>query len=77
MIASPWDGWRAATCMPDACFCEAIRDGAVRQPANTWSCLAFLAAGAMVLYRTMGDASSAARPRGASRLEARAIYGVL
>lgn len=63
--------------MPDACFCEAIRDGAVRQPANTWSCLAFLVAGALVLHRTMEDASAADRARGASLLETRAIYGVL
>ena len=63
--------------MPDACFCEAIRDGAVRQPANTWSCLAFLVVGAMVLQRTMDDASAADRTGGTSLLETRAIYGVL
>jgi hypothetical protein len=38
----PWSGWRPATCMPDACFCEAIRDQLVRQPANTLSSLAFV-----------------------------------
>jgi dihydroceramidase len=73
VIVSPWDGWRAATCMPDACFCEAIRDGIVRQPANTWSCLAFLVVGAMVIRRTF-DGSS---PRGGSPVETRATYGVL
>lgn len=36
-----WEGWRAATCMPDSCFCEAVREGAVRQPSNTWSSLTF------------------------------------
>jgi dihydroceramidase len=59
--------------MPDACFCEAIRDGAIRQPANTWSCLAFVLVGAMVIRRTF-DGSSA---RGGSLIETRATYGVL
>lgn len=27
--------------MPDSCFCEAVRDGVIRQPANTWSNLGF------------------------------------
>ena len=25
-----WEGWRPATCMPDHCFCEQVRDGAIR-----------------------------------------------
>ena len=41
--------WRAASCMPDHCFCERIRDGVMRQPANTWSSLAFVAAGFWIL----------------------------
>jgi hypothetical protein len=40
--------------MPDACFCEAIRDGWIRQPANTWSCLAFLFVALLVLKHTFG-----------------------
>jgi ceramidase len=40
---------RAATCMPDHCFCEQIRAAAVRQPVNTWSSLAFVAAGFWML----------------------------
>lgn len=48
MIA-PWPHWRPASCMPDACFCEAIREGWVRQPANTASSLAFVAAAVLVL----------------------------
>ena len=42
---------RPASCMPDKCFCEAIRGGAIMQPANTWSSLAFVIAGAAVLLR--------------------------
>jgi hypothetical protein len=41
-LPSPWEPWRPATCMPDACFCEQIRDVAVRQPSNTVSGLAFV-----------------------------------
>lgn len=37
-----WEHWRPATCMPNACFCEAIRGGTVRQVANTWSSLSFV-----------------------------------
>ena len=49
-IASPWDGWRAATCMPDACFCEAIRSGPVAQPANTASALGFVLVAAAIAW---------------------------
>lgn len=34
--------------MPDSCFCEAVRDAIVRQPANTWSNLGFCLAGAVM-----------------------------
>ena len=37
-----WTRWRPATCMPDHCFCEAVRTGPIRQPANTASSLVFL-----------------------------------
>lgn len=49
MNPQPWAGWQPATCMPDSCFCEAVRAGAVAQPANTWSSLGFVAAGVLVL----------------------------
>jgi hypothetical protein len=44
-----WAGWRPATCMPDACFCERVRDGLIRQPVNTWSNLAFFLSGLAVV----------------------------
>jgi hypothetical protein len=50
-----WTGWRPATCFPGACFCEAIRRGTVRQPANTWSSLAFVLVGFMVLTQSTED----------------------
>jgi hypothetical protein len=40
--APAWSDLQPATCMPDACFCEAIRSGSIRQPANTASGLVFL-----------------------------------
>lgn len=46
---SPWAAWRPATCMPDICFCEAIRDSWVRQPVNAISSLAFLAVAVFVV----------------------------
>ena len=41
-LASVWESWRQATCMPSGCFCEAVGEGWLRQPANTWSSLAFV-----------------------------------
>ena len=49
ILAPIWDTWRAATCMPDHCFCEAVRESWIRQPANTWSSLAFVVAGLWML----------------------------
>ena len=47
----PWEAWRPATCLPDDCFCEAIRGGLVAQPANTLSSLAFILAALWVVLR--------------------------
>lgn len=44
-----FDGWRPATCMPDGCFCEAIRDGLIKQPVNALSSLAFVVVALLVL----------------------------
>jgi hypothetical protein len=43
-----WPGWQPATCLPDACFCEGIRQGAIAQPANFWSSFAFVVVGLFV-----------------------------
>jgi len=42
---------RAASCMPDSCFCEAIRADGIKQPANAWSSLAFVVVAVLVLVR--------------------------
>jgi len=49
--SSAWASWRPATCLPDDCFCEGLRDSLVRQPANTWSSLAFLVVALWVAAR--------------------------
>lgn len=41
--------------MPDRCFCECVRDGVVRQPANTWSNLAFVLVGILVVVKARRD----------------------
>jgi hypothetical protein len=42
---------RAASCMPDSCFCEAIRSEGIKQPANAWSSLAFVVVAGLVVIR--------------------------
>ncbi len=44
-----WTNWKPATCMPEACFCEALRPGTIAQPANTWSSLGFVFVGLLIL----------------------------
>jgi hypothetical protein len=45
-----WDEWKPATCMPARCFCEAVSPaGPILQPVNTWSSLAFVISGSMIL----------------------------
>jgi len=49
--SGPWGEWRPATCLPDDCFCEALRGGLISQPANTWSSFAFAIAALFVAIR--------------------------
>lgn len=51
LAAAPWSGWTPATCLPTDCFCEAMVEGFVRQPANAWSSLAFVVAAVFVARR--------------------------
>ncbi|HSD82293.1 MAG TPA: ceramidase domain-containing protein [Anaerolineae bacterium] len=48
-LPAPWVMWRPATCLPDACFCEALGDGFIRQPIDTWSNLAFVLVGVLIV----------------------------
>ena len=49
--SSAWVSWRPATCLPDDCFCEGLRESLIRQPVNTWSSLAFVAVALWVAVR--------------------------
>ena len=55
----PYFGMRQATCMPEDCFCEALRYGEwIRQPANTWSNLGFIGVAILIVVlvsRCKGD----------------------
>src|SRR6266481_825369 len=60
--------WPPATCRPDHCFCEAIHNGAVAQPANSWSNLGFVVVGLLIAHARMRDDASPIAPY-------RRIYG--
>jgi hypothetical protein len=62
LVPMDWSTWAPATCMPNDCFCEAIRAGTVRQPANTFSNLAFVLAGLVVIFRARADAAGKLGP---------------
>jgi len=42
---------RQASCMPDSCFCEAVRADGIRQPSNSASSLAFVLIAIFILVR--------------------------
>ncbi|MFN7133916.1 MAG: ceramidase domain-containing protein [Myxococcales bacterium] len=60
-----WADATPATCMPDRCFCEHVRDAPVRQPSNAWSNLGFVLVGLSILAAPglrRGSTNLAARP---------------
>ena len=57
-----WEDFAPASCLPDSCFCEAVRDGAIRQPSNTWSSLAFCVAGAAMAVELARRPAGRIRP---------------
>jgi dihydroceramidase len=44
-----WAGWQASPCYPGRCFCEATLGNPIRQPADTYSNLAYVLVGALIL----------------------------
>lgn len=48
-LAPNWDTWRQATSMPNNAFNEAIREGYLRQPWNTFSSFAYLFVGVYIV----------------------------
>jgi hypothetical protein len=71
-LPAPWSMWRTATCMPDACFCEALGTGFVRQPIDTWSNLAFVLVGLLILEDVLRLSSNRS-----NLLAQRRTYGVV
>lgn len=60
LLGAPWwEGWKPASCLPAGCFCEGIRAGFIRQPANTASAAAFLLVAGWVVWRAARDAGGA------------------
>jgi len=50
LAAAIWRGWLGADVGRGANFCEAARDGLVRQPANTFSNVGFVVAGLLIAW---------------------------
>jgi len=50
LAAAIWRGWLGADVDRGANFCEAARDGLVRQPANTFSNVGFVVAGLLIAW---------------------------
>lgn len=73
-----FEAWRPATCFPDDCFCEAIRQDLIRQPANTWSSFAFVLAALWVGRRLAvpGRREAQALPRAEGWLFVAALIAV-
>jgi Ceramidase len=71
-LPTPWAAWQSATCMPDACFCEAIGPGFIRQPIGTWSNLAFVLVGLLILEDALRPASTRS-----NLLAQRRAYGIV
>lgn len=73
-----WSSWRQASCMPGACFCEAVGTGTVRQFANAWSSLAFAWVGFVVLGVAWVDWRDATPAGGAAAsLRSRALTNAI
>lgn len=68
-----WSSWKPASCMPDHCFCEAIRPGVIAQPANTWSSFGFVLAGLLVIRQSGEDV----RRRGRNLMTSQRAYPLL
>jgi hypothetical protein len=47
--ATPDPYSKQATCLPDHCFCESVRQDIPRQPADAWSSLAFVVVGVILV----------------------------
>ncbi len=72
-----WAGWQPATCMPADCFCEAIRPGAIAQPANAYSNLAFVLVGLLILGAPGGASSAGSAQQRANLMLSQPAYRIV
>ena len=63
--------------MPDHCFCERVHAGVIRQPINTWSNLAFISVGVMVLAVAVRGFTSAPLAKRVNLMRANWVYPVI
>jgi hypothetical protein len=71
-----WSSWKPASCMPADCFCEAIHNGAIAQPANTWSSFAFVLAGLLIIRQSGEDVRSQRLNMMTARRAYPLLYGI-
>jgi dihydroceramidase len=72
-----WQGLERTACWPDACFCEAGRQGPVAQPSNTYSNLAFVIVGLLILATdTLRPARTGARGSPTNLLASHRAYAL-
>ena len=72
-----WEGWKPATCMPDQCFCERIRDGTIRQPSNTWSNHALVLVGLLIITAAKGDVSGTSHSKNSNPMTSKPAYPIV
>jgi len=66
-----WSRWQPATCRPNHCFCETIRDASIAQPANALSSLGFIFVGLMIV---LAEFNSDPRRQYTNRMVREPIY---
>jgi hypothetical protein len=76
-LMQPWRRLQPATCMPDACFCERLRPGVIRQPINTWSNLAFISVGVLTLAVAVRDFTLAPSPKRVNPMRTSCLYPII
>jgi hypothetical protein len=58
-VAPQWGSWRQASCWPDHCFCEEVREGPIRQPVNALSSFAFVVVAVLIATKPRAEESVA------------------
>lgn len=78
-IKYTWPAWKPATCLGTkaGCFCEAISDGIFKQPVNTWSSLAFVLVGILIIGQIKTDINTREKNKAFNLMAAHKTYGYL